>query len=279
MTQYTTADVNEALKIVDQQGLAVLTGALDTAQLKDTWAKLEQAVQASNNDGVPTRNYAFDPDALNQRVFYLFNHNRLFVDLISDARALSFVRHLLDDDFLISNFSANITEPGNARMQLHADQGYVLPPWPAQPLACNVAWVLSDFSAMTGGTEFVPDSHRFGHGPEPDQTYQTVPVEAPAGSLLVMDGRLWHQTGVNQSRAPRAALFGYYVRRWLRPQINWNAALWPQTVDSLEAEFLHLLGYYSGNVEFQIPLGRAAPVSVPDELETAADNRFALGHD
>ena len=40
---------------------------------------------------------------------------------------------------------------------------------------------------------------------------------------------LVHQTGANQSRnCHRAALFGYYVVRWLRPQINWNAALWPE---------------------------------------------------
>jgi hypothetical protein len=32
-------------------------------------------------------------------------------------------------------------------MQLHTDQGYVVPPWPEIPLACNVAWLLDDFTA------------------------------------------------------------------------------------------------------------------------------------
>ena len=58
----------------------------------------------------------------------------------------------------------------------------------------------------------------------------------------------------------RAYAFGYYVLRWLRPQINWNAALWPATIARLTPEFLDLLGYYTGNIEAQIPNGRRAAV-------------------
>lgn len=94
----------------------------------------------------------------------------------------------------------------------------------------------------------------------------------------MLDGRLWHQTGANQSRdCHRAALFGYYVRRWLRPQIDWNAALWPATVSSLSPQFLDLLGYYSGNVEGQIPNGKRAAVQMPAALKTICDTPFALG--
>ena len=77
-----------------------------------------------------------------------------------------------------------------------------------------------------------------------------MPVEAPAGSLLVMDGRIWHQSGIN--RTPdrhRAALFGYYVRSWIRPQVNWNVFLDPEVAASLSPEFLDLLGYRTGYVD------------------------------
>ena len=151
-------------------------------------------------------------------------------------------------------------------------------PWPARPLACNVAWVPDDFTVENGGTRYVPDSHLAGHGPDPDTAPATVDIIAPAGALLVMDGRLWHQTGANDSRdSERAALFGYYVLRWLRPQINWNAALWPATVATLDPEFLHLLGYYTGNVEFQIPCGRRAALRPPTALVDDDTTAFALG--
>lgn len=270
-------DVATACHHLDEHGLAVLPGALTPRQVADVRTRLLRAAEASEADGVPTRNYAFDPDSHNVRVFHLFNHDPVFVDLVRDARALGIVEHLLGPAFLVSNFSANITEPGNRAMQMHADQGYVLPPWPAQPLACNVAWLLDDMTDANGGTRYVPDSHRWNRPPERGYGHDTVTIEAPAGSMLVMDGRLWHQTGENRTTGERrAALFGYYVLRWLRTQVNWNAALWPETVARLDPAFLHLLGYYSGNVEFQIPSGQRAQVPPPAERH-GGDFGFALG--
>jgi len=185
---------------------------------------------------------------------------------------------MLGNSFLISNFSANITEPGNEPMQLHADQGYVVPPWPEIPLACNVAWLLDDFTEDNGGTCYVPGSHRHGHGPDPERSYDTIPIQAPAGSMLIMDGRLWHRTGANRTESDkRAALFGYYALRWIRPQMSWNTTLWPTTVARLEPEFLDLLGYYTGNTEYQIPHGHGASAVPPAQPSTAASQEFVLG--
>lgn len=274
-----TRDLVQAKEDLDTFGLAIVENALSAQEVHDIRQTLERAISLSETDGVPTRNYPFDPDCKNQRVFHLFNLDKIFVDLIQRPEALEFVRHQLGENFLISNFSANVTEPGNLPMQLHADQGYVPSPWPSAPLACNVAWLLDDFNAQNGGTRYVPNSHLLGYGPNPDETYDTVPIEAPAGSIMVMDGRLWHQTGANEtSEQRRAALFGYYVLRWIRPQMSWNTTLWPETIDKLKPEFLDLLGFYTGNVEYQIPHGRRANVAPPAELTTKNDENFALGN-
>ncbi|MDA0822533.1 MAG: phytanoyl-CoA dioxygenase family protein [Proteobacteria bacterium] len=266
----------QARSDLDTHGIAIVTDVLSKTEVSDIRQRLFDAVEASEADGVPTRGYPFDPDLHNIRVFHLFNLDPVFVDLIQKPYALDFVRRVLGDDFLISNFSANITEPGNQRMALHADQGYVLPPWPTQPLACNVSWLLDDLNEENGGTRYVPGSHRYGHGPAAGESRETFGVEAPAGSIVIIDGRLWHQTGENRaSDGYRAALFGYYALRWLRPQINWNTALWPETVARLEPSFLHLLGYYTGNTEFQVPNGKRAPLRAPAELDTG-DKFFAL---
>ena len=279
MTVAPTDDPERASRDLAEHGLAVLSGALDSAATADVRARLEAAIAASEADGVPTRGYAFDSDDRNQRVFQLFNLDPVFIDLIQRPLALRYVEQCLGRAFLISNFSANITAPGSARMPLHADQGYVLPPWPAQPLACNVGWLLDDFTVENGGTCYVPGSHLRGRGPQPGDEVTTVTIEAPAGSLLLMDGRLWHQTGENRTRdGRRAALFGYYVKRWLRPQINWNAALWPETVARLTPRFLDWLGWYSGNTEAQIPNGRRAFVPTTRDLDRAGDRGFALGY-
>jgi fumagillin biosynthesis dioxygenase len=272
-----TRDLALAKQCLREEGFALFDSGASITEIRDIRDRLIAGIKTSEEDGVPTRGYPFDTDMRNQRVFHLFNLDPVFIELIQKPIALEFVRHLLGDAFLISNFSANITAPGSGRMQLHADQGYVLGQWPDKPLACNVAWLLDDFTAENGGTCYVPGSHRLCRNPAPDEPFTSVPIEAPAGSLLIMDGRLWHQTGANQSRdCHRAALFGYYVMRWLRPQINWNAALWPETIARLSPEFLDLLGYYGGNVEAQVPNGHRAAVKTSG-VQAVRDKRFALG--
>lgn len=273
-------DIAAARASLDREGYAIIEGALGPEETREVRARLWAAMASSEADGVPLRGYAFDTDAHNLRVFHLFNLDPVFVDLIQRPLALTMVESLLGEDYLISNFSANVTTPGCGRMQIHADQGYVPPPWPPQPLACNVAWLLDDFTEENGGTRHVPRSHLRGTNPAPADEADTVAIVAPAGSMLVMDGRLWHQTGANRSKATeRAALFGYYVKRWLRPQINWTAALWPETVATLTPAFLDLLGYYSGNVETQVPNGRRARLPMPPGLGAARRQQFALGHE
>jgi ectoine hydroxylase-related dioxygenase (phytanoyl-CoA dioxygenase family) len=274
-----TTDPEQARRDIDEHGIAILTGVLNAAEVADIRRRLFDAIALSEADGVPTRGYPFDPDKHNIRVFHLFNLDPVFVDLIQRPVALKYVRQMLGDEFLISNFSANITEPGNQRMLLHADQGYALPPWPDRPLACNVSWLLDDLNEENGGTRYVPGSHLLGRGPREGESYETLGVAAPAGSIVVLDGRVWHQTGANRTHSgQRAALFGYYALRWLRPQINWNTALWSETVAGLEPSFLHRLGYYTGNTEFQVPNGIRAPLRAPQELDVG-NQRFALGNE
>lgn len=248
-------DVTSMLADLDEHGVAVLPGVLSTEEVADVRTRLLDGASKSEAAGIPTKGYFFDPDTRNTRVFMLFNLDPVFIDLVRHPTVLEVVRHALkpatgDGSFLISNFSANITAPGSGAMGLHADQGYVVPPWPDVPLAVNVAWLLDDFTEEVGATRYVPGSHRVGHSPDYTKAHDTVPVLGPAGSLMAMDGRLWHQTGPNRSAdRTRAALFGYYVCRWIRPQVNWNATLAPEVVAGADTEFLDMLGYFSGNVE------------------------------
>jgi hypothetical protein len=253
-----TTSIDRALADVREHGVAVLAGALDPAVTVDVRGRLLRAAERSDERGFPTRNYAFDPDGHNVRVFMLFNLDPIFSELIVHPLARRFVHATIGEAFSISNFSANILGPGAGSMVLHADQGYATEPWPPVPLAVNVGWILDDFTDEVGATRFVPGSHRAGGNPDPERTYETVPIEAPAGSILVMDGRVWHQSGIN--RTPdrhRAALFGYYVRSWIRPQVNWNVFLDPDVAASLSPAFLDLLGYRTGYVDL---LGAHQPV-------------------
>jgi ectoine hydroxylase-related dioxygenase (phytanoyl-CoA dioxygenase family) len=70
-----------------------------------------------------------------------------------------------------------------------------------------------------------------------------VPFEAKAGSVIVMEGRLWHTSGANITKdEERALLFRYYTRSFIRPQWNFNVGLSEDTKATLGRDLVRMLG-------------------------------------
>jgi hypothetical protein len=240
----------QAIDDAAKHGVAIWRGALDDK----TVAVVRERVWAAANserhrmEGIP----GYDFDNLNIRVMDLLGFDPVFRALAFHPVAMRAVEHFLGRRPLLSNFNGNITRPGSGGsngdggMHVHADQGFVLPPWPEEPLAWNCIWAIDDFSEETGATRIVPGSHllrRRPHSTNPTD-HDLVSIECPAGSMILLDGRVWHTTGVNRSRdRDRVGLFGYYVRGWLRPQVNWAAALDPAIASELTEAHLEILGY------------------------------------
>ena len=221
-----TDDLDRARADLDAHGLCLIVGALDAAE---ALALRERVFKLADEDVAAGRGY--DYDAGNQRVWALLNRGEVFVDLVQRDFAIDIVGEKLGRPMLLSNFSGNIAGPGGLVGGLHADQLYVPLPWPEGPLAMNVAWLATDFTAANGATLVVPGSHRrnppSGVGPRMRHD-ECVPVEAPAGTAVILDGRLWHQTGKNRTTDERRiGLFAYYVKPWLRTQEVWPVSLDP----------------------------------------------------
>jgi ectoine hydroxylase-related dioxygenase (phytanoyl-CoA dioxygenase family) len=228
-----------------EDGFCVVPGVLTPAETDEVRDRLWRAAEESERLGMPTRQIGLDPNEHNVRVFYLLERDAIFRELIQHPTAIEFVTTLLTSDFLISNFTANIALPGSKSMKLHSDQGIVVPePW-LQPWSVNVIWCLNDVDEENGATRYIPGSHKIRSASElpRNAVEKTVPFEAPAGSIVVMDGRIWHTSGANVSRSrERALMFGYYSRSFIRQQQNWNASLSHETLESLSPQLRAWLG-------------------------------------
>ena len=64
--------------------------------------------------------------------------------------------------------------------------------------------------------------------------------------------------------------------RWLPQQSTWNPALLSEVAAGMTPEFLDMLGYYTGNTEYQIPSGRQATVRRPAAVAAMTEGQYAL---
>lgn len=148
---------------------------------------------------------------------------------LADRRILGLAEALLGEHVRVSFTTATINYPGNQRGGWHGDwpfnqnnAGHIPAPYPDATMHLTTLWMLSPFTVENGGTLIVPGSHRSNNNPtgnngvDPSKPYPTeMQATGPAGSVLVMDSRMWHATAPNRSDQPRTSVVVRYAPWWL----------------------------------------------------------------
>jgi ectoine hydroxylase-related dioxygenase (phytanoyl-CoA dioxygenase family) len=244
----------------ERDGWTWLPGVLAPDEVARARAALVDAAAASESKGIPTRMDYLDPGGNNVRVYDLIEYHPVFAELVGHPTVIGYVRAVLDNDLSVSNFSANIALPGSRSMNAHNDQSTVMPePW-TTCYTMNAIWCLDDIDEANGATRYLPGSHRltaFDEVPA-DPKADMVAFEAPAGSVILMDGRLWHTSGDNTTTdRERALLFAFYARSFLRHQNNWSRSLSRATRARLSPQLKEWLGLGTGNIGYGTYLASA----------------------
>lgn len=242
-----TRDFTEGLANLRQYGFTVVPEVLSGDTLSRTHDALYAAAESDRRRKREIEEFALDfgETSLNQRIWNVLSRNPLFEDLATHPLALAYVKEVLGWPALMGNLSANICSPGCIGGALHADQTFLAEPWPGDPQGLNVAWAIDDFTEESGATRCVPGSHKWNRAVRMDEyESHTVAMEAPKGSMIVFESRLWHKTGANTTAgSTRAGLFGWYTKTYVRPQENWFLSLKPEVRQFASEEMLTLLGY------------------------------------
>jgi ectoine hydroxylase-related dioxygenase (phytanoyl-CoA dioxygenase family) len=260
-----TQDVEQIKKDLAAAGYAIYEAALSQAEAMEVRGILEAELrreEALSEDKV--RRFYTDPDDKNRRLQTLPDRHKWFQDLLEHPLALELTRHMLGsnimkESYLVHSYGANITRPGSGQQFIHKDrsskQAVV-----QSPLQSRFIWCLDDFTEENGATRMVPGSQHWPADLTGATTYESVPAEAPRGSLLIYDDRILHGTGANLSAdKERAGIIVGYTPPWCRPMVHFPSVLDPEKMKDSSATVRQLLGYSSVVVGFDAPWEYARP--------------------
>jgi fumagillin biosynthesis dioxygenase len=251
----TTVSGEQATQLRDD-GCTVVPAVLTPGEIGTAKAALAVAIEEDRAAGQILFRAGVDPNDRNVRVLQLLGRAPIWEQLVDHPVARSLAATLLGEDgYILSSLSANVALPGSGSMGLHCDLMSVLPePWLAAH-GVNVFFYLDDTDEGNGATRYLPGSHRFtDHGmAAPDDITRTRAIEAPAGSMVAIDGRLWHTSGANTSAdRTRDVVISFYIADFIRPQYNWHALLSEETKAALSPPVRDLLALDLGNMKLRM---------------------------
>ena len=150
--------------------------------------------------------------------------DRLFRYLAINPVGVALIRHLIGQNATrFSSHNAFIKWQGEfgygQNLGLHCDQMAVPRPWGRNALTANTNWCITDYSLDGGALAYVPGSHRRMEPPRfPEAVELAVPVEAPAGSLIVFHGATWHGAFPRLTEGMRLSIANYFRHYMVLPQ-------------------------------------------------------------
>ena len=172
---------------------------------------------------------------VNNGVTYLattINFCQSFDTYLIDPLVNKIINHFLGEDYRISSTSTQINETNNKKGDWHADWpfcvfngGNINKPFPNKVIHITCIFMLVDFNKNVGSTLVKPKSHLLDSNPTfEDKPYygnydDQVNITSSAGSVFIMDSRLWHASDINKTSKRRTSLVVRYAPWWLNLEV------------------------------------------------------------
>ncbi|MCH2171340.1 phytanoyl-CoA dioxygenase family protein [Myxococcota bacterium] len=232
--------IEEHLSEIEEQGYTIVRDAIEPP-LVDALVQQIRNVEkemGAKPKGNPAEGYA------TLRTYNLLARGEVFQTMPVHENVLPIVERVLDTGCLLSGMTAIDIGPGEVCQPIHPDDIVMNVERPHVPLMCTSMWALTDFSDANGGTRAVPGSHRYDHAPDFQAEIETIPIEMPAGSVMIFDASLWHGGGSNRTEDEwRLGVNVQYCAGFIRPQQNQYLGVPREITQTFSDRLLELCGY------------------------------------
>jgi ectoine hydroxylase-related dioxygenase (phytanoyl-CoA dioxygenase family) len=201
------------------------------------------------------------------RLPFLFE--RVFFDLLADARVLALVDAVLGPSAILRFYNAIITPPesdGTARNTGRLHQNFKLPLNVTHGPSMLVEVAIS---LTTPGQSFrlLRASHKLPEPPsEEDFNANAVPLDWEGGDMMLMSPFIWHREELNLTYVDAVSMFVQFSRPFIKPHADCVRAIDSATWAQLPERTRQLLGSYS-----------QLPVSVGDYYLPADERPYRPG--
>ena len=251
-----TEDLEEAKANIDEFGIALVANALSPEEVAVIDARLTEQAAGEARLGIGTlvrgdEGFGARPskeERVSRLLWNLVNKGDCFLPLIDHPKCLPLVQHILGKRLLLGSFGAHMNGHGNELIPLHQDQFPLIPHHLDFCAFTNTLWLITANSPENGGTRMVPGSHKWppvdprrmnsGEGQALARS-----LTAPAGTLIVYHGRIWHSNALNRSGSVRSNIAIPYAQPWVRPQENHQYSLRQEVLEKLTSRQRSILGF------------------------------------
>ena len=243
-----TKDIDRLRDDLVRWGYCKVEGALSEEQVAAMRQRVLDQAEGESLAGIAQRTPS------GQNINSCINKGRcfeLFIEQHPDAAqggplVEQLVTEALGEGWICNSLIAAISLQGGVPQALHQDQGNALDS--TSPMMVNVLTAITDLDETTGGTLLIPGSHTV----LAEALRQVKPVgklppainlDAKAGTMVIIDGRVLHGTGINHTDGPRIVMLNAMQKPWLRQQENWMLSVRPEVLERASPKLLHRMGY------------------------------------
>ena len=277
-----TKDINKARRDLQKYGFCLIEDAMSEYQCSYMLDRLKRQAEAERECGLADMTPHF------HIMWTLVNKGECFAKCIEfdpswvqgGPMLEQLNNELLGPGHYAYSFASNVARPGSHPQMLHQDSGAIHPlQTPHAPILVNTVYIMQDISDVNGATLVIPTSHRLVSNVKTDEEVGALPpavnVAAKGGTVMLMDGRLLHGTGVNHTDEWRYIMTNSNVKPWLRQQENWQLSIDPEVLEKASDKLLSRMGYYSsGLIEIGSYSGPKTTVAIRLAMERGEYKRI-----
>ncbi|MEM7031430.1 MAG: phytanoyl-CoA dioxygenase family protein [Chloroflexota bacterium] len=226
---------------LDEQGFTIFHDVISPEWLKALQDKFENLMETEGDQaGIEVHQM---PGI--RRLSDLVNKGDVFDRLYVHPLVLAATYHIIQRPFKIVSLNGHDPLLGYGQQRLHSDFGGERESGTFHQI--NSVWMLDDLTAENGATRLVPGSHRWPTKPQdeledllaphPEEVY----ITAPAGSMAVFNGQIWHGSTHNHNGKQRRVYHGAFCAREHKQQTDQRAYLRPETAARISPEAKYIL--------------------------------------